>query len=277
MKHILYKTTNLVNNKIYIGIHSTNNLDDGYFGSGKLIIRAINKYGKENFIREILQEFDTREAALAEEAKIVDGEFIRRHDNYNCNTGGGHNWQGMVTVRDKDGNRFQVAKDDPRYLSGELVSINFGWIQCEDKKGKRIRVKTNDIRLITGELIPWSKDKIMVRDSNNNPLRVAKDDPRYLSSKLVPITKGFGIYKDSNGNYIQATKDDPRVITGELVGSTSGTKFKHKTEMKQVKCPWCNTMVKLNVRNRYHFDHCYINPDVNYEVEHKLRLERLNK
>lgn len=51
---IIYKTTNLINGKIYVGQHKTS-ANDGYLGSGKLITRSIKKYGKENFIRETLE------------------------------------------------------------------------------------------------------------------------------------------------------------------------------------------------------------------------------
>ena len=53
MYHYLYKITNKINNKIYIGIHSTDNLEDGYMGSGKAILRAINKYGKDKFTKDL--------------------------------------------------------------------------------------------------------------------------------------------------------------------------------------------------------------------------------
>lgn len=54
---IIYKTTCLINNKIYIGQHCTD-AEDGYLGSGDLIKKAILKYGKHNFKREILEECD---------------------------------------------------------------------------------------------------------------------------------------------------------------------------------------------------------------------------
>lgn len=53
---IIYKITNLLNNKIYIGLDSKNNVE--YYGSGKLIKQAIRKYGKENFKKEIIDSSD---------------------------------------------------------------------------------------------------------------------------------------------------------------------------------------------------------------------------
>lgn len=55
---IIYKTTNLVNGKIYVGQDSNNN--DNYFGSGLLIKRAISKHGVKNFKKEILEVCSTK-------------------------------------------------------------------------------------------------------------------------------------------------------------------------------------------------------------------------
>ncbi len=88
MKNYLYQITNRINNKIYVGVHKTNNIDDGYMGSGKIIKRAIKKYGIENFTKEILEYFDTYDQALAREAEIVDDDFLLREDIYNLRRGG---------------------------------------------------------------------------------------------------------------------------------------------------------------------------------------------
>ena len=86
--YLVYKTTNLVNGKIYIGKHETDNLDDGYLGSGNLLRRAIKKYGEENFKREILFECSTIEEMNAKEAELVNEEFLKRDDVYNIKLGG---------------------------------------------------------------------------------------------------------------------------------------------------------------------------------------------
>lgn len=86
--YLVYKTTNLVNGKIYIGKHETNNLDDGYLGSGILIRRAIEKYGEENFTREILFECSSQEEMNAKEAELVNEEFLKCDDIYNIKLGG---------------------------------------------------------------------------------------------------------------------------------------------------------------------------------------------
>lgn len=88
MFHFLYKTTNTLNGKIYIGAHSTQDLNDGYLGSGKQILDAIKKNGRHVFMREILEIFETREHAFLREAEIVNEEFIKSDMNYNMCPGG---------------------------------------------------------------------------------------------------------------------------------------------------------------------------------------------
>ncbi len=67
----MYKSTNVINENYYIGIHSTNKVEDSYIGSGTRFRNEVRKYGKSNFKREILQFFPTREEALLEEYQTV--------------------------------------------------------------------------------------------------------------------------------------------------------------------------------------------------------------
>jgi group I intron endonuclease len=88
MIYYLYKITNLCNNKIYIGIHKTQSLDDGYMGSGKLLKAAIKKYGKENFCKDVLETFDNEEDMVAREQELVTSTFVLSESNYNIMPGG---------------------------------------------------------------------------------------------------------------------------------------------------------------------------------------------
>ena len=92
MFYTVYKVTNLVNGKIYVGLHVTKNLDDEYLGSGKQIQSAVKKYGRENFKREYIKICENSEEMYALEATIVNEEFVKRTDTYNMKTGGTGSW-----------------------------------------------------------------------------------------------------------------------------------------------------------------------------------------
>jgi len=86
--YTVYKTTNLINGKIYIGVHKTENPCDNYLGSGIAIKRAIKIYGSNNFKKEVLFEFDNPVDAYAKEKELVTSEFILLENTYNMTTGG---------------------------------------------------------------------------------------------------------------------------------------------------------------------------------------------
>lgn len=92
MHYYLYKVTNLINNKFYVGVHKTKDIDDGYMGSGKVIQQAIEKYGIENFKKQILEVFDNSKSMYDREKEIVTEEFLKNENVYNLRLGGNGGW-----------------------------------------------------------------------------------------------------------------------------------------------------------------------------------------
>jgi group I intron endonuclease len=91
-----YITTNSVNGKQYIGVHCTDNINDGYIGSGLCLLRAIKKYGKRNFIKEILAYCDSEMEGHRNEEKYIK-EFNTLFPNgYNLSPTGGIKYGGKM-------------------------------------------------------------------------------------------------------------------------------------------------------------------------------------
>ncbi len=86
--HYIYKTTCLVTNRYYIGMHSTCNIDDGYMGSGRRLRASIRKYGKETFKVEILEFFETRELLVEAEIKAITPDMLTDKNCMNIKGGG---------------------------------------------------------------------------------------------------------------------------------------------------------------------------------------------
>lgn len=100
--YTIYKTRNLINGKEYIGKHITENLDDEYLGSGILLSKALKKYKKENFKKEILFVFDNEIDMENQEKCLVTEEYCSRDDTYNILPGGQGGWSYVNSILTKE-------------------------------------------------------------------------------------------------------------------------------------------------------------------------------
>ena len=90
INYYIYKTTNNINGKIYIGQRFSNRRDIEYLGSGKILKLAIKKYGKKNFTKEIIEICLTKSALDKREIYWIDFFDSRnRKIGYNITKGGG--------------------------------------------------------------------------------------------------------------------------------------------------------------------------------------------
>ena len=87
--HIIYKTTCLLTGKYYIGMHSTDDLNDGYMGSGKKLWQSIKKHGAE---QHMLEHLPSREALRLREAELVNEQVLKDKQCMNLTLGGSGGW-----------------------------------------------------------------------------------------------------------------------------------------------------------------------------------------
>lgn len=109
MHYTIYRITHLESGKVYVGKHQTEDLADGYMGSGNLVRRAIKKHGLEVFKKEILHVFETEEEMNAKEAELVTDEFCLREDTYNICPGGKGGWGYVNTTIDLSDRAKKIA------------------------------------------------------------------------------------------------------------------------------------------------------------------------
>jgi group I intron endonuclease len=96
MYYLIYKTTNSLDGKYYVGCHQTKNLNDGYLGSGKHLKRAVKKYGSDNFKFEILHFAISKSEMFSLERSIVNEDLINDPLSYNLKLGGSGGNPGIV-------------------------------------------------------------------------------------------------------------------------------------------------------------------------------------
>ncbi len=90
--HFIYKTTCTVNNRFYIGMHSTGDLNDGYIGSGEKLRNSVRNYGKENHKMEILEFLPDRKSLAIRESELVNEDLLKNPNCMNLTLGGNGGW-----------------------------------------------------------------------------------------------------------------------------------------------------------------------------------------
>ena len=138
----IYLTTNLVNGKKYIGKrkyshHFTD--DDNYLGSGKIIKQAIEKYGKENFVRETLDYAYSRdELSDKEQYYIASYNAVEDEMFYNLKSGG----EGGVGTREQINNwieKMKIWRSEHPEEYAEARRKAKEWLKDEEKVADRNR------------------------------------------------------------------------------------------------------------------------------------------
>lgn len=92
---------------------------------------------------------------------------------------------GKFNAVDSAGNIFVCNKSDPRYLSGDLVSIHLNKVSVKDKDGVNMQVDKNDARYLSGELTGATYGMVCAKDINGNRYYISKSDERYISGELI--------------------------------------------------------------------------------------------
>lgn len=224
-----YKITNLINGKYYYGIRSTDKEieKDKYFGSGDAIKKAIKKYGKKNFKKEIIADYPTRKEASDNEREIVTFDLIQLEECYNCRTGGIDGYIRIVSVEERqklsnaltgmkrsnetkrkisDALKLYLIKHPEKRnrlgqlaLGGKLVSELTREKMRENRKRqiitKESRIKAVETKRNNGK--PWHSDEAKIKMGEKNWLKKIKGSPeasnkmRKLARKTPCIIEGF--------------------------------------------------------------------------------------
>jgi len=131
--HYTYRIINLTNGRFYIGKHSTNSIDDGYMGSGKLLRFAIQKYGAQNFKKEIISFFDNEDECYASELQII-LKYIDNPNCYNLSTGRGGPMTEIIKRKISAANKGKIRTAEARRNYSQAARNR----ECSDKWRKSL-------------------------------------------------------------------------------------------------------------------------------------------
>lgn len=244
MYHFIYETTNLVNGKKYRGKHSTDNLDDGYLGSGLAIMRAVDKYGKENFSREILQMCKDIHIAYFHEVLYVTPEWVDRDDTYNLIPGGKggygakHSEETKQKLADIQRGKNHSEETKAKMSSSQKLRAPAS-IETRDKISESLtgRSLSTEHKAAVAKTLTGFKHSDEARKNMGDSRRGKKRGPHSEESK-----RNIGAGRRG----ILSSDETKAKISAALKGKKQSI----------VECPHCNKSGGVSSMKHWHFDNC---------------------
>lgn len=245
MYYIIYRTTNKINGKYYIGKHQTNKLEDSYLGSGAALVKAIAKYGKENFTKDILFVFDTEAEMNSKEKELVTEDLVSDPMCYNLTVGGEggptfkgnhHSEETKQKLREKSlGNHHpRSAEQMQAYIQRRLDKNGGSWFNEESQKRlqeaadrrRKHPALTEEERKMMQETCNERRSETMKKWHQENPCSEEK------RKKLSDLRKGktannkgrICINNGIHNKYVLEEQLDGYLNFGWVVGSVKGKK-----------------------------------------------------
>lgn len=209
--HFIYQTMNIVNGKIYVGCHSTDDLNDDYLGSGVSLSKAIQKYGKAAFERSILEFAETYDELLLLEKRYVDEDFIHRTDTYNQVTGGYGGGALSIEAHTKLIERCQSRSQSEAYREKLSSSLKEKW---QDPDYRRLQQQSAQKR-----------DLDSVKTKVSNAAKERWSDPQFKSRELARRND------PAKAEQRVCTEDTKQKISAALSGRKRGA-MSDETKMK---------------------------------------------
>lgn len=169
MYHYLYKISHKDSDSIYIGIHSTKNINDGYMGSGVNLRRLMSEFGKEAFSKEIISYHKTREEALNKEREIVNKDFVMQSNVLNIALGGGgvnickEKRKQLIVVNKKELKKYSKPFDIDFYYTLKIKNNKF---IANTKYVTLVTAVANEIPKMLKVLSNWYNDDKLNKEAN---------------------------------------------------------------------------------------------------------------
>lgn len=214
----IYKITNNINGMMYIGAHATDNIDDGYLGSGVHIKRAIKKYGKSNFSKEILSVHSSMEEMYLAEKLIVTEELVDSPMYYNLKVGGkgGSRLTKELTekrnakIRDTIKKQFDAGREPNRYYPTDEERL----ARSTARKGKYTGANNHMFGKTVADFMTPEADAQRRKNISNGNKGKTRTDEHKVNYSAYASTRFWIVNKE--GKLFHATDiNDNRIISGE--------------------------------------------------------------
>lgn len=231
MKHFIYCTTNILNNKRYIGKHSTTNINDGYLGSGRIILQAIERYGREHFERKIIHVVEN-ESELNYWEKYYIEKYNTIAEGYNITKGG----EGVLGLRHSEETKQKISEqlkgqELPKSTKQKMSKAKKG--KTPNNAGKKMSEESSDKKREWYANLPEEEKQQYKKKRTNWYANLSEEEKQKINEKRSKSMKGKPKSKETRDKIKKSltgskrTEETKRKISEKLKGNKNAKVSKH--------------------------------------------------